>query len=91
MGHRENSTFMGISTLWKTRKAEDPGSQPMFLKEFSMAVMVSDAKKTAKWFRDKLGFEVSVEGHWVTAWPTGSNSKLHLCEGKLEPGVHYRL
>jgi lactoylglutathione lyase len=58
----------------------------MFLKEFSTAVMVSDAKKTAKWFRNKLGFEVSVEGHWVTTWPAGSNSKLHLCEGKLEPG-----
>ena len=58
----------------------------MLNKEFSVAVMVSDAKKSAAWYKEKLGFEVSVEDHWVTAWPKGSTAKLHLCEGDLEPG-----
>ena len=51
-----------------------------------MAIMVSDAKKAAAWYAEKLGFETSVEDHWVTAWPKGAKWKLHLCEGKLEPG-----
>jgi len=58
----------------------------MFSKEFSVAVMVSDAKKSAAWYKEKLGFETSVESHWVTAWQKGANWKLHLCEGDLEPG-----
>jgi catechol 2,3-dioxygenase-like lactoylglutathione lyase family enzyme len=47
----------------------------MFSKSFSVAVMVSDAKKSAKWYKSKLGFNAS-----------GATWKLHLCEGKLEPG-----
>ena len=58
----------------------------MVSKEFTVAVMVSDAKKSAKWYRETLGFETSDEGHWVTAWAADANWKLHLCEGKLEPG-----
>lgn len=58
----------------------------MVSKEFSVAVMVSDAKKTAKWFEDSVGFESSTEGHWVLVWPKGATSKVHLCEGKPEPG-----
>jgi len=58
----------------------------MVSKEWSVAVMVSDAKKSAAWYKEKLGFETSVEDHWVTAWPKGSTAKLHLCEGELEPG-----
>ncbi len=58
----------------------------MFSKSFSVAVMVSDAKKSAKWYKTKLGFNASVEDHWVTVWPKGATWKLHLCEGKLEPG-----
>lgn len=58
----------------------------MFSKGMDVAVMVSDAKKSAKWYKQKLGFNVSVEGHWVTAWPKGVTWKLHLCEGKLERG-----
>ena len=58
----------------------------MFSKEFSVAVMVSDGKKAAAWYKEKLGFETSVEDHWVTAWPKGATWKLHLCQGKLEPG-----
>ncbi len=58
----------------------------MFSKGFSVAVTVSDAKKAARWYRDKLGLEVSEEDHWVTARVKGSESKLHLCETDLEPG-----
>jgi predicted enzyme related to lactoylglutathione lyase len=58
----------------------------MIDKPFSVAVMVTDASKSAKWFEEKLGFETSVKGHWVTAWPKGSQWKLHLCQGKPEPG-----
>jgi catechol 2,3-dioxygenase-like lactoylglutathione lyase family enzyme len=58
----------------------------MFSKEFSVAVVVSDPKKSAAWYAERLGFETSVEGHWVTAWAKGANWKLHLCEGELEPG-----
>jgi uncharacterized glyoxalase superfamily protein PhnB len=57
-------------------------------KSFSVAVMVSDGKKAAKWYEEKLGFEVStVVEHWVTANPKGVKDwKIHLCEGDLDPG-----
>ena len=46
----------------------------------SVAVLVRDARKSAEWYRDKLGFDVSVQGHWVEAKPKGSRVVLHLCE-----------
>jgi len=54
----------------------------------SVAVVVSDGKKSAKWFKEKLGFEVrSQQGHWITVAPKGSDLVIHLCEGDtLEPG-----
>jgi len=55
-------------------------------KKFSVAVVVSDAKKSAEWFEDKLGFESSSEGHWVLVSPKGSATKIHLCEGRPDPG-----
>ncbi len=58
----------------------------MVSKEFSVAVSVSDPKKTAKWFVDAVGFESSAEGHWVLVWPKGASSKIHLCEGDPDPG-----
>jgi catechol 2,3-dioxygenase-like lactoylglutathione lyase family enzyme len=48
--------------------------------------MVSDAKKSVQWYTEKLGFESAAEGHWVTVNPKGSEWKLHLCQGTLEPG-----
>lgn len=55
---------------------------------YSIAVVVSDAKKAAKWYVEKLGFEVrSQEGHWITVAPKDSQVEIHLCEGPpLEPG-----
>jgi lactoylglutathione lyase len=47
----------------------------------SVAVLVHDAKKSAEWYRDKLGFEIVwSEGHFVTVKPAGSKTLwLHLC------------
>lgn len=58
----------------------------MLSKEFSIAVTVSDGKRTAKWFEDKVGLKSSVNGHWVVVWPEGANAKIHLCEGTPDPG-----
>jgi catechol 2,3-dioxygenase-like lactoylglutathione lyase family enzyme len=59
----------------------------MFSKLFTVAVMVSEAKKSAKWYEEKLGFETSnKDDHWVVARLKGADWMLHLCEGKLEPG-----
>jgi catechol 2,3-dioxygenase-like lactoylglutathione lyase family enzyme len=48
----------------------------------SVAVLVHDAKKSAAWYRDRLGFEiVGIEGHTVFVKPKGSQALLlHLCE-----------
>jgi catechol 2,3-dioxygenase-like lactoylglutathione lyase family enzyme len=48
----------------------------------SVAVLVHDAKKSATWYRDRLGFEiVGIEGHTVFVKPKGSQAPLvHLCE-----------
>ncbi len=46
----------------------------------SVAILVHDAKKSAEWYRDKLGFEiVATEGHSVFVKPKGSEFLLHLC------------
>ncbi len=46
-----------------------------------VAVVVSDANKSAEWYRDKLGLEIrDKEGHWVTVAPKASDVVLHLCE-----------
>ena len=58
----------------------------MVSKEFSVAVVVSDGKKSAKWFKEKVGLKTSGEGHWVLVWPEGASTKIHLCEGKPDPG-----
>ncbi len=48
----------------------------------SVAVLVRDAKASAAWYQDKLGFEmVGSEGHAVFVRPRGAPSPLvHLCE-----------
>jgi catechol 2,3-dioxygenase-like lactoylglutathione lyase family enzyme len=47
----------------------------------SVAVLVKDARKSAVWYRDKLGFEVlSMEGHGVFVRAGGPGGVLiHLC------------
>lgn len=56
-----------------------------------VAVVVSDAKASAKWWKSKLGFEtftIGGSGHAVMVAPPGDRFVLHLCEGfaPLEPG-----
>ncbi len=47
----------------------------------SVAILVSDAKKSAEWYHNKLGFEiVENNGHTVFVKPKGSLFLLHLCE-----------
>jgi len=46
-----------------------------------VAVVVSNANKSAEWYKEKLGMEIrDKEGHWVTVAPKGSKVLLHLCE-----------
>ena len=47
----------------------------------SIAILVNDAKKSAKWYRDKLGFEIiRIEGHPIFVKAKGSHgTMLHLC------------
>jgi len=54
----------------------------------SVAVTVSDGEKAAKWYEEKLGFEVrGSEGHWITVAPKGCETVIHLCKTEpLEPG-----
>jgi catechol 2,3-dioxygenase-like lactoylglutathione lyase family enzyme len=53
-----------------------------------VAIVVSDAKKSLKWYTEVLGLEArSTKGHWITVAPKGSKTVLHLCGGDdLEPG-----
>lgn len=55
----------------------------------SVAVVVSDAKKAARWYKEKLDFEIrDQQGHWVTVAPKEEKIAFHLCEKfyPLEPG-----
>ncbi len=47
----------------------------------SVAVLVQDAEKSAKWYRDVLGFEIVGDvGHTVFVKPKGASGPLiHLC------------
>jgi len=46
----------------------------------TLAVVVRDEKKAAKWYKEKLGFTVVDRyPHWHTVRPRGSSVKIHLC------------
>lgn len=56
-----------------------------------VAVVVSNAKASARWWKQKLGFAtltIGGSGHAVMVAPPGDRFVLHLCEGfaPLEPG-----
>lgn len=54
--------------------------QAMIKDVSSVLVLVDDVKKAAKWYHDKLGFEiVSMQGHWVAVKPQNASTALHLC------------
>jgi predicted enzyme related to lactoylglutathione lyase len=54
----------------------------------TMAVVVSDEKKAAAWYQEKLGLDLmDTHPHWHTVTSKGSNVRLHLCpDAPLEPG-----
>jgi len=46
----------------------------------TMAVVVRNDQKAAKWYHDKLGLRVATRfPHWVTVASRGSTVTLHLC------------
>lgn len=56
-----------------------------------VAVVVSNAKASARWWKKNLGFEshtIGGSGHAVLVAPPGERFVMHLCEGfaPLEPG-----
>lgn len=51
----------------------------MFTEIASVAVLVRDAKKAAEWYRQTLGLEVTIQGHWVAAKFPRSEVAIHLC------------
>jgi len=55
----------------------------------TIALVVSDGKKSAKWYQEKLGMEIrDHQGHWITVALKKENVAFHLCSGfyDLEPG-----
>ncbi|MEA3202203.1 MAG: lactoylglutathione lyase [Thermoplasmata archaeon] len=53
-----------------------------------VGIAVSNAKVSAQWWKDKVGFEVFVlggSGHAVMIAPPGDRFVLHLCEGFERP------
>ena len=48
-----------------------------------VAIVVKNARRSAKWYHDKLGWIVQDnDGHWVTVRLRGSDVVFHLCEGQ---------
>ena len=55
------------------------------------AVTVTNAQESARWWKEKLGFDVHIvggEGHALTVAPAGDRFVMHLCEGfePVDPG-----
>ncbi len=86
--------FGNIETSRNTRhiSPEGPslftGASQMTLEIGTVAVVVSDAKRSKNWYVEKLGFTVQDDAdHWVVVRPANSPVGLHLCEMEpLEPG-----
>lgn len=53
-----------------------------------VAVVVADAQASARWWKEKCGFEIrDGEGHWITVAPPGAQTVIHLCQnGEHEEG-----
>jgi catechol 2,3-dioxygenase-like lactoylglutathione lyase family enzyme len=67
------------------------GSRIAMIALADVAVVVSNAKATAKWWAKNLGFAtytIGGGGHAILVAPPGERFVLHLCEGfaPLEPG-----
>ncbi|MHB8604247.1 MAG: VOC family protein [Thermoplasmatota archaeon] len=58
---------------------------------YDIAIVVSDPKASAKFFREKVGLDVvDDDGHWVTVGTKGAPTVIHLCaaseRNKVDPG-----
>ena len=79
-------------------KAHDPREPPnlicvrrlpaRMLKLITIAVVVRDEKKAAKWWKEKLGVRIVTRfPHWYTVATPKSNVRIHLCpDSKPEKG-----
>jgi len=58
------------------------------LKLETVAVMVRDEEKAAKWWKENFGFRIVTSwAHWYTVAPKGARTRMHLCiDGKPEKG-----
>lgn len=54
----------------------------MKIRAKSVAVVVKDRKKSAKWYRDVLGFEIldNDKEHWTVVGRPKGGMQIHLCE-----------
>jgi catechol 2,3-dioxygenase-like lactoylglutathione lyase family enzyme len=60
----------------------------MTLELRSAAVAVTDRKRSAKWYQEKLGFRViDDDEHWLTVGDRSGSFRLHLCEMGAKPGA----
>jgi len=80
---------LGTTAIRHFKKGDDIWAPLIVLAD--VAVVVSSAKRSAEWWRKKLGFAthtVGRGGHAVLVAPPGDRFVLHLCEGiaALEPG-----
>jgi catechol 2,3-dioxygenase-like lactoylglutathione lyase family enzyme len=72
------------------RKSQAVEPKPFFS---SVAVLVSDRRRSVAWYTTRLGLEViESDDHWVTVGRGGTNGAIHLCQFSdlpdlaLEPG-----
>jgi catechol 2,3-dioxygenase-like lactoylglutathione lyase family enzyme len=75
----------------KKSAKKTPAARPNFL---SIAVVVSDRKKSVAWYTEKFGLSrIDDMDHWQTVGQKGKGGKLHLCQvsefddkAPMEPG-----
>jgi catechol 2,3-dioxygenase-like lactoylglutathione lyase family enzyme len=66
----------------------------MRLRPYSVAVLVKSARKSLRWYTQKLGFDIlDDDGHWVVVGDKKRGIGIHLCQDRgrggkprLEPG-----
>ncbi len=74
------------------RPTKSVRAPPRAIYVFATTVLVSDRKRSVRWYTRQLGLEVVQDlGHWVTVGRKGSTGLLHLCEAgeigeELSPG-----
>jgi len=73
------------------KTSKPAAAAPKFM---SVAVVVSDRKRSVAWYTQKFGLDlVADDGHWQTVGKKGGSGLLHLCQvsefdpkASLEPG-----